>query len=168
MANRADPDGRDETNRNCRWTAKGSTLLRSSHAVSQIWPCEVCRASHGARKRPVLFHPVRHCTLSWKDPDLAASAQLRPSGVSRVNRRRDTAGLDSRIRPKIAPAQACRPAPPQRRARAHNHRKAHNIPEEAAELHKPAGQPTPLRSAHPRSSRLQYRQQSGRSPLSSP
>ena len=58
MANRADPNGRDETNRNCQWTAKGSTLLRSSHAVSRIWPCEVCRASHGARKRPVLFYPV--------------------------------------------------------------------------------------------------------------
>ena len=67
MANRADPNGHDEANRNRQWTATGSTLLRSSHAVSRIWPCEVCRAIHGARKRPVLFYSVvRHCTSRWK------------------------------------------------------------------------------------------------------
>src|SRR6201987_2458809 len=68
MANRVDPDGCDETDRNRQLVRESSTLLRSSHAVSQIWPCEVCRPSdfalasatmgssrdHGERTRPVL------------------------------------------------------------------------------------------------------------------
>jgi hypothetical protein len=58
MDNRADPDCRDKANRNRQLAGGRSALLRSNHAVSQIWPCEVCLVSDFAVTSAIMGVPA--------------------------------------------------------------------------------------------------------------